>query len=197
MRKAVLFVMVCAVTLPVLATTCTYEFSGYITQITNPTAFPGIALNQPFTGTFSYTLMPANSTGVYNQTASLDLAIGSFSLSHHGETLVMCLDYPVGSAGKSDSFTFHASGTQPAYSYFRTGIYLQDSTRTALTSTAIPELLPYSGFSVAQFQFLGNMNNQGFSYTGAVNAITPVPEPCTLLILLSAVPLLGQRRISR
>ncbi len=195
MRKAVYLMMVCAIIQPALATLCTYEFSGTITQIASPSPFPGIVLNQPFTGTFSYTLMPYSSTGIYNQTASLAFTTGAFQFSHTGTTQIIVVDYAATSAhaGKSDSFTFDASGSQGTYTYSRTGVHLQDSTRTALTSTAIPELLSDSAFSIRQLRFTGIANGQTFSYIGTINQMQLIPEPATLLMLLSAVPLLRRK----
>lgn len=196
MRKAVYLMMVCAIMLPALATTCTYEFSGTITQVTNPNPFPGIALNQPFSGTFSYTLMPYNSTGIYDQTATLTFTTGSFSFAHNGTTQIIVVDYPISPtySTKSDSFAFDASGSQANYSYFRTGVYLQDSTRMALSSTAIPDELSFSAFGIAQLRFTGKANGQNFNYIGAITHASAVPEPATLLMLLSAAPFLGRRK---
>lgn len=196
MRK-VTFLMALTIIPPAFALVYDYEFSGYVSQVTNSNnAIPGVYVNQPFTGIFSYSSMPYSSTGIYDQYASLTINLGSFTLTHTDKfTYVTVVSYPDTSTyiGKKDSFTFHASGTQGLYTYNRSGITLSDSTRTAFSSVALPELLQLSAFNLAQMNLTGNKGTDTFNIIGNINNMTLVPEPATLLLLAAALPLLRRR----
>jgi hypothetical protein len=188
--------MALSIMAPALAQLYTYEFSGYVTQITNQNnAIPGVYLNQPFTGLFSYSSMPFSSTGIYDQPASLTIKLGSFTLTHTDKTCqITVINNLTSATGKVDSFTFHASGTQGLYNYTRSGVTLQDSTRTVFTTTALPETLLLSAFNSAKMNLTGTKGADTFNIIGNINSLKLVPEPATLLLLTAALPFLRRKR---
>lgn len=196
MRKVLLLLLALAIVSPAIALTYTYQFSGNVTQLTNPNnAIPGAYLNQPFTGTFSYSSMPFSSTGIYDQMASLKITLGSFTLDHTNKpTFITVANYATTATGRQDSFSFHASGTQGLYNYSRSGINLADSTRTVFSSTALPTSLLLNSFTLAQMNLTGSKGASTFSIVGNVTTLTLIPEPATLLLLTAALPLLRRKR---
>jgi hypothetical protein len=196
MRKVFVLMMALSIITPALAQLYTYEFSGYVSQITNQNnAIPGVYLNQPFTGTFSYSSMPFSTTGIYDQPASLTIKLGTFTLTHTDkQTAITVINNLTSATGKVDSFTFHASGTQGLYTYTRSGVTLQDSTRTAFTTTALPETLLLSAFNSAKMNLTGSKGTDTFNIIGNITTLTLIPEPATLLMLAAAIPFLRRKR---
>ena len=176
------------------AQTYTYQFSGYLTNFSPSFTdlVPDAHVDQTFTGWFNYHSEPGLGTmGTATQQTSLVFSIGDFTLNHHNDDqTLLFLDNPTTG---SDFFRVYAYGTQGDVEYWRTGLSFSDSTRTAFDSdSAIPELLTMDMFDEDGIKMSFD-SDHGYMY-GAITSLTVVPEPASLILLLTGGLMLRSKR---
>ncbi len=176
-----------------------YEFSGFIDTINNNqnNVLPGVTINQPFEGTFSYSIVPdydPDSTrhGGYYQDASISVSLDYFTLSYLDDFVYFSIRDEISSG--EDRFYFVVDGQQGDYNFSNFGIILLDSTRQVFTDDSLPLSLDLNDFTSSKLLLIGRKQMQDyFNVEGTITSLTLVPEPATMSLLFGGLLLMNVR----
>lgn len=201
--------------LPAQAALVSYNFAGAITSASDPLASFGIVTGDPFVGSFTYdTSLGIASSGpgnvLYEQPAPI--APMNFSVTINGvqyaaanSSAPLSIQVTDNAGGLQDQFGYHTvfggSLVHPlsgSYPFSNMALVLRDTSATVFSSTAIPSSLDLNdfddnGFSLNLTQELGNLESETL-FLGTITSLTSVPEPGSLLLLLTALPLIRRFR---
>jgi len=185
MRPVIFPLAILLAAAPGIAQTYTYQFAGTINTIVlnENNAIPGVYLNQSFSGWFSY-----NSDSQTTEIGAIAFTLGEFESAVIDDCcLATVLNNPAPPTSQSNYDLFSALfyDIQDDYEFWRTGITLKDSTCTAFDSDQLPTDLILSMFSVARLDISGSKGEDDFNISGRITSLTQIPEPASLLILLS------------
>jgi hypothetical protein len=184
MKPVLLFLAILFAAVPVsAAVTYTYQFTGTIDAIgqNQNNAIPGVYAGQTFSGWFSY-----NSDTLTTEIGALSFTLGSFQPAVIDDRLyliIMNYTAPPVNPSTYDMLSAMYYDTQGEYAFWRTGIVLEDTTCTALSTTQLPTNLTLSMFTSARFDIIGIKGSDPFNISGAITGLSPIPEPATLLLL--------------
>ncbi|MFV2065714.1 MAG: PEP-CTERM sorting domain-containing protein [Pirellulales bacterium] len=200
---------------PTQAALVSYNFAGAITTASDPLASFGIVTGDPFTGSFTYdTSLGIVSSGpgnvLYEQPAPI--APLTFSVTVNGvqyaaanSSAPLRIQVTDNSGGLNDQFVVHTVYTgslvhplSGSYPFSNMALSLRDSSATIFSSTAIPSSLDLNdfdlvGFSLNLSQNLGDPASETL-FLGTITSLTAVPEPGSLMLMLTAISLI---RLSR
>lgn len=203
---------------PAQAALVSYNFAGAITTASDPLVNFGIVVGNPLAGSFTYdTSLGVVSSGpgnvVYEQSAPLtfSVTVNGVQYSAANSSAPLRVQVTDNSGGLNDQFVFHTvfagSLVHPlsgSYPFSNMALSLHDSSATVFSSTAIPSSLDLNDFDIAGFslnlsQALGEPESETL-FLGSITSLTPVPEPGSLVLLLTALPLMirlsRRRRLS-
>ena len=182
-----LFVLLWSI-VPVAANTVKFEFSGFIDEIEANTnnALPGIHLNQPFHGWFSYSFVPDQTTnpdyGVYSQNASISTTLGTLVFDHIDAHVYIRVANNY--TDDEDIFSHAVDALSGNFSFTKYGVYLTDSTGMVFNTGELPTSLDMAQFDSTRFMLKGYSlpNHDWFDVEGEITSITTVPEPSIFLL---------------
>ena len=195
-RMIVLLVVVC-LSYACYGQVIEYEFSGFIDTIDDNqnNVLPGLTINQPFEGTFSYSIVPDQSSlsrlGRYNQDASISVSLDNFTLSYLDDFVYFSVSDQI-SPGE-DRFSFMVDGQQGDYNFTLFGVRLIDSTRQAFTDDSLPLSLDLNDFTSNKLHIVGYKEANLFQIEGTITSLTLVPEPATMSLLFGGLLLMNVR----
>lgn len=177
-----------------------YEFSGFIDTIVynQNNVLPGLTINQPFEGRFSYSIIPDHISdpkygyGVYHQDASISVSLDNLTLSYLDDFVNFLIYNEISSV--EDGFYFAVDGDQGDYSFSNFGIILLDSTCQAFADNSLPLSLDLNDFTSSKLQLIGSKQmHDYFNVEGTITSLTLVPEPATMSLLLGGLLLMNVR----
>jgi len=200
---------------PAQAALVSYDFAGTFTVASDPLTSFGISAGDTFAGSFTYdTSLSVISSGpgnvLYEQPAPI--APSAFSVAVNGvqytaadSSAPLRIQVTDNSGGLKDQFVyltvFSGSLVHPlsgSYPFSTMALSLRDDSNTVFNSTAIPSSLDLNDFDVAMFsinlsQDLGDPASETL-FLGTITSLTSVPEPGSLMLMLTALPLIGLAR---
>ena len=200
---------------PAEAALVSYNFSGAITTASDPLASFGISPGDTFAGSFTYdTSLSVVSSGpgnvLYEQPvpiapSALSVTVNGVQYAAANSSAPLRIQVTNNAGGLQDQFVYHTvfagSLVQPlsgSYPFSNMALSLHDSSGTVFSSTAIPSSLDLTDFDVAMFsinlsQDLGDPASETL-FLGTITWLTSVPEPGSLMLMLTALPLIGLAR---
>lgn len=200
MKKLIFLFALLLSAVAVTADSYEFEFSGYIDVIEANTnnALPGIYLNQPFHGWFSYSIVPDQTPnpdyGVYSQNASISTTLGTLDLDHIDDHIYIRVanDYTNG----EDIFSHAVDASNGSFGFTKYGLYLTDSTGTVFNTGQLPVSFDLSQFDSRRFMLKGYSlpNTDWFDVEGEITSLTLVPEPITLASLFLGALFIRNKR---
>ena len=200
---------------PAQAALVSYNFAGTITSAGDPLGNFSISTGDPFAGSFTYdTTLAVALSGpgnvLYEKPAPI--APMAFSLTVNGTQYTAAnSSAPLGlqvtndAGGLQDQFVyrtaFGGSLVHPlsgSYLFSNMALSLHDSTGGVFSSTAIPSSLDLNdfdltGISLNLSQNLGDPGSETL-FLGPITSLTLVPEPSSVMLMLTAVSLIGFAR---
>ncbi len=182
MKSIMLNLIFLSLSLPVMANTVKFEFSGYIDIINSNenNALGNVYLNQPFNGWFSYSSVadqyPSSATtGHYHQDASISVALGTQTLSYIDDYVyIRVYDNYQG----EDTFSFGVDATQGDFNFTFFGVYLSDSTGMVFNNDDLPMSFNLAQFDSSRLVIAGYKlpNWDWFDIGGKITNMTLVPH---------------------
>jgi hypothetical protein len=200
-----------AVVRPSHAATVTYNFTGTVYTVNDPTNLLGgkVQLGDSFSGTLIYDTSTARSTGstpiigfyAYDNAApdhnfispiGITAKVGSYSIApdyFFGEmTMSVLNNAPTTLGGVADGFNAEQE-VQIASTLVSYDVALADRTSSVFSSTALPTSLSTSSFTDGSFTFYRYVVSGGvlvpvIVFQGGINGLASVPEPSSLALSL-------------
>lgn len=168
------------------ATLITVNFTGTITQVPVDDIFGDIAPGDPFHGAYTYDTsaldqIPATTTGSYSFTAPLGLiaTIGQHTFDATGDLNIGIFNSFL------DQYTVFAQNPATGLT---TGLTLQDNSATALLTDQLPDTAPIlANFTQADFHLTLTLDGAELQADGQLDALTSVPEPSSIHLMLAAI----------
>ena len=169
-----------------------FEFTGLSrnVRLNENDVLTGFGGSQPVSGSFCFGNSPnigSTTTGFYEQNADLTLLAGSTELSFLGAPINMRVGNDVRRGGW-DSYEYWINETVGEWEFEVFGLFLEDSTATALSSIGVPSALNLEDYDSHYFEFRGRHipSDSMVDMTIHLTSITSVPEPnigyCLILV---------------
>jgi hypothetical protein len=182
-----------------------FNFTGTVTQTIFDPADPyggTIGFGTPIVGYYTFESTVADAVPLDNKTGSYTSNGNPFGMAVNiGGNIFNSFGYlNIGVANNYPTGDQYTVTTQSSSGDLYLKLFLQDSTGTAFNSDALPKMPPnLSQFLVKDFQLIASFLDPLSGYNqveidGNVNSIAPVPEPGTLLLIASGLPLLALAR---
>lgn len=179
MKKGLLLIVV-LLPFAAAAETVTYEFAGAIKTINfnDNDAFPEGYIGQPFSGWFRY-----SSDSHISEIGAIAFSIGSFQSDVIDERL-LAIEWPT-------YLYLSYYDRQGDYHFGRTGLTLTDNTGQAfendsqvMTALSLP-LFDEIEFQIEGFKKQGETIVGNFQLGGQVTALNLIPEPASIILMLT------------